>query len=444
MGRAVPVSAGLVAIRVAKRNVDTGKLFVLQEVADDASQSDVGADRELADAIRVSVLRHVLADLAGQHGVGRVDRNQSPVLDDQPHRWVQHLVLVGEPIAELFGRDDSLDRKRTCKRLAFGQVAPASRLPIPSVARYPSHRGGERRLQLRPERRAHRDPRGDANDFEDLPGHAVDLLVIRGHAILHQDFIDPDHVPVAAAQLFDEELAHGLAKRELTLQPGADEIGDGGPESTYVVRDRARERGRRPFDVILHRDRSHGRARRKRLLLDRLGDVHTRLVADDVDPVLRADVEAGAHGVASARSELGPHRDQIFSFGSTAVFVTSTSTRATASVTLSGAPSSRHLSITRSAPRSRLPSFKSSRPISSTLTPAVSTPSLHSTTASPSSSLTLSVNGWICSHTPTARVSRCFSGWLAASSGLMRPRRTCSAGHEWSCEMSFAKLLRKR
>src|SRR5438132_1516185 len=28
-----------------------------------------------------------------------------------------------------------------------------------------------------------------------------------------------------------------------------------------------------------------------------------------------------------------------------------------------------------------------------------------------------------------ARVSRCLSGWSAASSGLMTPRRTCSAGH---------------
>src|SRR5207249_4583289 len=117
---------------------------------------------------------------------------------------------------------------------------------------------------------------------------------------------------------------------------------------------------------------------------------------------------------------------------------------ATASVTLSGAPSSRHRSITRSAPRSRLPSLSSSLPISSTLTPAVSTPSLHTTTASPSSSFNLSVNGWICTHTSTARVSRCFNGWLAASSGLITPSLTCSAGHEWSCEMSFANPLRKR
>ena len=48
------------------------------------------------------------------------------------------------------------------------------------------------------------------------------------------------------------------------------------------------------------------------------------------------------------------------------------------------------------------------------------------------------------SHTPTARVSLCFCGWLAASSGLIKPRRTCSAGHEWSCEMSLARPLRNR
>src|SRR6266849_3840298 len=43
-----------------------------------------------------------------------------------------------------------------------------------------------------------------------------------------------------------------------------------------------------------------------------------------------------------------------------------------------------------------------------------------------------------------ARVRRCLRGWSAASSGLMTPRRTCSAGHEWSCEMSLALPLRKR
>src|SRR5258708_5618105 len=43
-----------------------------------------------------------------------------------------------------------------------------------------------------------------------------------------------------------------------------------------------------------------------------------------------------------------------------------------------------------------------------------------------------------------ARVSRCLRGWSAASSGLMTPRRTCSAGHEWSCEMSLTLPLRNR
>src|SRR5713101_1014774 len=122
----------------------------------------------------------------------------------------------------------------------------------------------------------------------------------------------------------------------------------------------------------------------------------------------------------------------------------SASARATASVMLSGAPRSRHRSNTRLMPLSRSPPWRSSSPISSTLTPAVSIPSLHSTMVSPASTFILSVYDWIDSHTPMARVSRCLRGWSAASSGLMTPRRTCSAGHEWSCEMSLTLPLRKR
>ena len=85
-------------------------------------------------------------------------------------------------------------------------------------------------------------------------------------------------------------------------------------------------------------------------------------------------------------------------------------------------------------PSSRLPSVSIAH-ISSTLTPAVSTPSLQSTTESPGCRSITSVKEAIWSQTPMARVRRCFIGWSLASSGLMTPRRTCSAGQEWSWEI---------
>ena len=51
----VPVGAGVRAVGIAERDVDAGELLVLQDVADDVRQLDVGADRELADAIGVLV-----------------------------------------------------------------------------------------------------------------------------------------------------------------------------------------------------------------------------------------------------------------------------------------------------------------------------------------------------------------------------------------------------
>ncbi len=43
------------AVGVAEGDVDAGEFFVLQDVADDALDADVGADGELADAVGVFV-----------------------------------------------------------------------------------------------------------------------------------------------------------------------------------------------------------------------------------------------------------------------------------------------------------------------------------------------------------------------------------------------------
>ncbi|HEX9562296.1 MAG TPA: hypothetical protein VGA76_13795 [Candidatus Dormibacteraeota bacterium] len=62
------------------------------------------------------------------------------------------------------------------------------------------------------------------DDFIDLPGDAIDLLVIGGHAVLHQQVVDPNHVPVPAVQLLREQFPHRHAEGELSFLTGADEI----------------------------------------------------------------------------------------------------------------------------------------------------------------------------------------------------------------------------
>ena len=55
-------------------------------------------------------------------------------------------------------------------------------------------------------------------------GLDVDLVVIGGHAVLHDQIVDPNHVPVPAAQLLSEQLQHGLTKGEFSFLTRADEI----------------------------------------------------------------------------------------------------------------------------------------------------------------------------------------------------------------------------
>ena len=61
--RRIPLRAGMRAVGIAERDVNAGKFFVLQNVADHAVQSDVGADGELAHAIAVFIGVRVLPEL---------------------------------------------------------------------------------------------------------------------------------------------------------------------------------------------------------------------------------------------------------------------------------------------------------------------------------------------------------------------------------------------
>ena len=63
MGSRIPVGAGVRAVGIAERNVDAGIFLVLQNVADDILELDVGADGEFADAVAVLVGVRVLPEV---------------------------------------------------------------------------------------------------------------------------------------------------------------------------------------------------------------------------------------------------------------------------------------------------------------------------------------------------------------------------------------------
>src|SRR6266851_5745995 len=61
--RAVPVGTGFVAGWVPKGDVHARKFLVLEKVADDLRESDVGANRKFARPVGVGMLGRVLADV---------------------------------------------------------------------------------------------------------------------------------------------------------------------------------------------------------------------------------------------------------------------------------------------------------------------------------------------------------------------------------------------
>src|SRR5207253_7261472 len=89
----------------------------------------------------------------------------------------------------------------------------------------PVEGGGERSDEVGAQRRVDGDPRRVPNDLEDLAGDRVDLVVVGGHAIGHDDVVDPAHVPVPAAEVVRQEVQHRLPEPELAAEADADEEG---------------------------------------------------------------------------------------------------------------------------------------------------------------------------------------------------------------------------
>src|ERR1035438_5897607 len=77
VGRRVPVRAGVRAVRIAERDVNAGDFLVLENVADDVMDGDVGADGEFAHAVAVLVGVAVAPELGFQFPVGAVGFSQA-------------------------------------------------------------------------------------------------------------------------------------------------------------------------------------------------------------------------------------------------------------------------------------------------------------------------------------------------------------------------------
>src|SRR6476619_4001739 len=62
----LPRSAGVVSVRIAERDMDAGKFFVLKNIANHAVYANVGANSELAHAIGILIGVRVSPELVAQ------------------------------------------------------------------------------------------------------------------------------------------------------------------------------------------------------------------------------------------------------------------------------------------------------------------------------------------------------------------------------------------
>ena len=85
----------LAAVGIAEREVDAGDLLVLQQDADHLAEAEVGAERELADAIAVGVGVAVVPEVALEIGAIAARRHEPAAADlEHERRSIERAVLA--------------------------------------------------------------------------------------------------------------------------------------------------------------------------------------------------------------------------------------------------------------------------------------------------------------------------------------------------------------
>ena len=307
VARRLPVGPRLGSVRVAEGHVVARELLVLQEVAHDPGEADVGTDRELGGPVGLGVLGEISLDLT--HDLGAPGHRHLPhpaVVDPDPDRLLEEAVFGGEVVPHLLPHQDAVQPLRRREDLSLGQVSPLARLPVAPVGGDPAPRGIEGGPEVRPELGLDLDQPGVLDPLERGARHAVDLRVVARHPVEHQLARDPDHVPVPQA-LLAHQLEERVPERELPRQPFTDVERRRRAERVDRLAQRGGELERRPVDPVLDREALGRRPRGLRLLEDRVGDVLPPAVVDHRDAILGADVEADSHRVAGTGSVLGQH-----------------------------------------------------------------------------------------------------------------------------------------
>src|SRR6266851_2503703 len=211
MGGGLPWGSGVGAVGVAEGYVDAGEFFVLEDVADDALDADVGADGELADAVGVFVGVGVGPEVALEFLIRR--------------RRAEDAVAGAEEVADdAVDDEDAVDFAGRGEALAAGEVAPLFGADDAGGFE-PAVFGVELGVDVGAGGGGGADVGGGADLVEDGLGEAVDGEEVGAHTLGHYFGGDVDHVGVAHAAAVDD-VGHLHAAVELVGLDGDGEDAD--------------------------------------------------------------------------------------------------------------------------------------------------------------------------------------------------------------------------
>ena len=291
------------AVGVSEGNVDAGEFLVLQDVADDPIDANVGADGELADAVGVFVGVGVGPEVALESLVFAGDAGDAVAFDvDGEGMGAEDAVARAEEVADYAVDDeDAVDLAGRGEALAAGEVAPLFGADDAGGFE-PAVVGVELGVDVGAGGRGGADVGGGADLVEDGLAEAVDGVEVGAHALGHDLRGDVDHVGVAHAAAIDDvghlhaavEFVRLDLDREDADLRGLHVVEDGGGE----IDKRARGKGFEDEGVP-------GAADAIEFSDERGRDGEAALVGDESDLFVGLDAQAGGDGVAGAGDELG-------------------------------------------------------------------------------------------------------------------------------------------
>lgn len=290
------------AVGVSEGDVDARELLVLENVADDAVDANVGADGELAYSVGVFVGVGVGPKIALEGLVFAGGAGDAVAFDVDGERvGAEDAVAGAEEVAnDAVDDEDAVDLAWGGEALAAREVAPL--LGADDAGGFePAIVGVELCVDVGAGGGGGADVGGGADFVEDSLREAVDGEEVSAHALGHDLGGDVDHVGVAHAAAIDD-VGHLHAAVKLV---GLDFDGeDADLRGLHVFEDGGGQIDERTGREGFEDEGVPGAADLVQLRDKGGGDGEAALVGDEGDLLVWLDTQAGRDGVASTWGEL--------------------------------------------------------------------------------------------------------------------------------------------